>query len=257
MKKSTLTSGAMLAALLFAGANTSFAQTVAGTRSTAASSTPSKMHRMHWTLSDSALSELATKLGLNADTLAAEIKSGKSIQQALKDHGITEAQIKTAFGDVKPKDLKNFNLSDAQITALAAKLNVNAATIKQEIADGKTIKEIIAASGLTHADLQKIFGNRKGGNGDKMMMHGKKSFINSAPEMLQAEANVLNMTVDALKQSIQNGQTPEQIAISHGTTAAAYHASLANALQTLITNGTITGKKVDFYTSFIKKLTKV
>ena len=53
-------------------------------------------------LSNTQIASIATKLGLDATAIQAEIASGKSLQQILKDHSITEDQLKAAFGAKKP-----------------------------------------------------------------------------------------------------------------------------------------------------------
>ncbi|MFA5830041.1 MAG: hypothetical protein WC843_06160 [Candidatus Gracilibacteria bacterium] len=124
--------------------------------------------------------------------------------------------------------------SDAGMTMLATKLGLNADQVKRKLQSGKSFKQILADRGITR--------NRHFGGG---LM---------APEMLQAQANALGITVDQLKLDLKNKQTPRQIATTQGLTIAQFNQKLAQQLQTMIQNGTITGDKVTFFNRIIKRL---
>lgn len=55
-------------------------------------------------LSNTQIATIATKLGLDADLVQKEIASGKTLQQILGDHSITEEQLRAAFGAKAPTD---------------------------------------------------------------------------------------------------------------------------------------------------------
>lgn len=159
--------------------------------------------------------------------------------------------------------------SDAGMTMLATKLGLNADQVKQELQSGKTFKQILADHGITQAQIQQAFGakdekamgNRKGLKTNRKGMNRSQNLGNRhfggglmAPEMLQAQANALGITVDQLKQDLQNKQTPRQIATAQGLTIAQFNQKLAQQLQTMIQNGTITGDKVTFFNRIIQRL---
>lgn len=61
-------------------------------------------------LSNTQISTIATKLGLDPVTILNEIDSGKTFQEILKAHNITKEMIKTALGDeIKPAHAKKLN----------------------------------------------------------------------------------------------------------------------------------------------------
>lgn len=51
-------------------------------------------------LSNTQISTIATKLGLDAVEVQSEIDSGKSLQEILKAHNITQDQIRQVFGEI-------------------------------------------------------------------------------------------------------------------------------------------------------------
>lgn len=152
--------------------------------------------------------------------------------------------------------------SDAGMTMLATKLGLNADQVKQELQSGKTFKQILTDHGITQDQILKAFGpmNKKGPGTRKGMnkgnTQGNRHFGGGlmAPEMLQAQANALGITVDQLKLDLQNKQTPRQIATSQGLTIAQFNQKIAQQLQTMIQNGTITGDKVTFFNRIIQRL---
>lgn len=51
-------------------------------------------------LSNTQISAIASRLGLNADQVQSEIDAGKSLPEILKAHNITQDQIRQVFGEI-------------------------------------------------------------------------------------------------------------------------------------------------------------
>lgn len=64
----------------------------------------SPMHMMRRWNSPSRAASLATSLGLNAEEVANELKSGKNIKQILQENGIEPAEVGKAFGNRKSQN---------------------------------------------------------------------------------------------------------------------------------------------------------
>lgn len=228
MYKNVLVTGGIVSSLLLTGASTTFAQNT----STEHNTMPKPMHRM---MSVEHFADMATKLGLNADTVKQELSSGKTWQDILKENNITEAQLKTLFGTPK--------INDTHLLDLATKLGLNADQVKQELASGKKWQDILTEHNITKDQVKQLitsekpnFGKRKG-----MMM------LKMAPELLQAQANVLGMTTTDLQTALKNKQTLKSLVEAKGMTVEDFHQKVNEQIKAMIANGTITGKQADFY----------
>ena len=62
------------------------------------------------------------------------------------------------------------------------------------------------------------------------------------------------MTTDQLTTSIKNGQRPVTLAKAKGLTAKAFRTQVITQLQTMVTNGTVTGTDATNLSNYIQKV---
>lgn len=71
----------------------------------------------HHKLSNTQITEIAKKLGVNADDVQTEINAGKSMPEILKAHNITKDQIRSVLAEHTPSD-KSLLRKDKQLKRL-------------------------------------------------------------------------------------------------------------------------------------------
>lgn len=226
-KKILVTSG-VVSSLLLTGAATTFAQT--STVDQVKDTRP--MHRM---LTAEHVADMAAKLGLNADELKQELEAGKKLPEILAEHNITKDQMDKLFP--RPERHK---LSDEQLANLATKLGLNIDEIKQELAAGKKLPEILKEHNITAEQMKTVFGERKGGFGKRGGM-----MLQMSPEILQAQASVLGISTDELQSALKNKESLKSIIESKGFTMETFHQKVNEQIQSMISAGTISGTQAE------------
>ncbi len=234
-KKILVTSG-VVSSLLFTGAATTFAQT--GMMNQVKDTRP--MHRM---ITAERIADMATRLGLNADEIQKELDAGKKLPEILQQHNITKEQMDKLFP--RPERPK---LSDEQLADIASKLGLDLATIKQELASGKKLPEILKAHNITDEQLKTILGERKGEFGKRkgMMM------LKMAPEILQAQASILGISTEELQTAFKNRETLKSIVEAKGLTMETFHQKVNEQIKQMISDGKITGAQAELLQKMIE-----
>ncbi len=191
-------------------------------------------------LTDEQLADIATKLSLNLDEIKSEIAAGKDLHQILKAHNITPEQMESIFPHPQP--------SDEQIADIATKLGLDAAVIKQELASGKKLPEILKAHNITDEQLKTVFGERKGGFGKSrgMMM------LKMSPEILEVQASILGISTDELQTAFKNRETLKSIIEGKGLTMETFHQKVNEQIKQMITEGKITGTQAELLQKMIE-----
>lgn len=113
----------------------------------------------------------AANLQLNPRDIAeikSEIASGKPIKDVLVEHHITMGQIREALGSVLDESHRH-KLSNTQIATIATKLGLDVDEIQGEIAEGKSLHDILKAHHITKDQFETAFGPRP--NGTKHLKH--------------------------------------------------------------------------------------
>lgn len=233
-KKILVTSG-VVSSLILTGAATTFAQT--GTVAQVKDTRP--MHRM---ITAERIADMATKLGLNADELQQELDAGKKLPEILQQHNITKEQMDKIF----PR-LERLKLTDEQLANIAAKLGLDVAVLKQELASGKKLPEILKAHNITGEQLKTILGERKGDFGKRkgMMM------LKMSPAILEVQASILGITTEELQASLQNRENLKSIIEEKGLTMDTFHQKVNAQIKQMITEGKITGMQAELLQKMI------
>jgi hypothetical protein len=107
----------------------------------------------------------AANLQLNPndiEIIKSEIASGKPIKDVLVEHQITMGQIREALGAVLDES-GHHKLSNTQIATIATKLGLDVDQIQGEIADGKSLHEILQEHNITPEQMRAAFGPRPNG----------------------------------------------------------------------------------------------
>lgn len=102
-------SGSIMAGMLFVGVGgTAYAETANDTFIPAYSQNTSTtgMHLMHKWNSPAKINSLASSLGLDPNTVKAELKAGKTFKQILQENGVVPAQIQKAFSKQRKSAMK-------------------------------------------------------------------------------------------------------------------------------------------------------
>lgn len=228
MYKKILVTGGVVSSLLLTGTATTFAQT--STTDQVKDMRP--MHRMH---TAEHIADMAAKLGLNADEVKQELDAGKKLPDILKEHNITKEQMDKLFP--RPELPK---LSDEQIANIATKLGLNADEIKQELAAGKKLPEILKAHNITDGQLKTVFGAKKGEWGKR-----KGMMLEMSPEILQAQAAILGISTEELQTALKNRESLKSIIESKGLTMDTFHKKVNDQIKQMITDGKITGTQAE------------
>ncbi len=123
--------------------------------------TPAQMHSLlgkhvRPPLTDDQIAGLATKLNLKLDEIKAEIAAGKGLPTILKEHNITQTQMKTAFGDLglgvgsgKGRGGPRMGMSPEMLGVQANILGISTDELKATLKNRETLKTIIESKGLT------------------------------------------------------------------------------------------------------------
>jgi uncharacterized protein YidB (DUF937 family) len=233
MYKKILVTGGVVSSLLLTGAATTFAQT--GMMNQVKDTRP--MHRM---ITGERIADMATKLGLNADEIQKELDAGKKLPDILQQHNITKEQMENIFPHPQP--------SDKKITDIATKFGLDAAVIRQELATGKKLPEILKAHNITDEQLKTVFGERKGGfgKGRGMMM------LKMSPEILQVQASILGLPTEELQTAFKNRETLKSIVEAKGLTMETFHQKVNEQIKQMISDGKITGTQAELLQKMIE-----
>lgn len=236
MYKKILVTGGVVSSLLLTGAATTFAQT--STVDQVKNTRP--MHRM---LTAERIADMAAKLGLNADELKQEMNAGKKLPEILKEHNITKEQMDKLFP--RPERAK---MMDEHLADIATKLGLNVEEIKQDLAAGKKLPEILKDHNISDEQLKTVLGERKGDFGKRkgMMM------LQMSPEILQAQSSILGISTEELQTALKNRESLKSIIESKGLTMDTFHQKVNDQIKQMITDGKITGTQAELLQKMIE-----
>lgn len=134
-------------------------------------------------------------------------------------------------------------VSTQRFVDMATKLGLNADEVKQELTTGKKWPDILKEHNITSAQIKQTLGVKKAHFGKKQGMR----MLKMAPELLQAQANVLGMTTDELQTALKNKQKMQDIVTSKGMTMEQFHQKVNEQIKQMIADGKITGNQAAFY----------
>lgn len=107
-------------------------------------------------LTDDQLASLATKLGLNVDEIKKEIAAGKALPAILKEHNVTQEQMKTITGELglgmgigKGRGGPRMEMSPEMLQVEANILGISPDELRATLKNRETLKTIIEGKGLT------------------------------------------------------------------------------------------------------------
>lgn len=163
MRKKVFLTGSLLLLLLLLGGTTAYAANL---------DHHSRAFHQKMSHGDAWIAMIATKLNLTADDIAqiqSEIASGKTIEQVLYQRNITMDQVREALGAAFPNAGKH-GLSNTKIAMIATKLGLDAGQIKEELASGKTLAQVMKDHDITSEQIESAFGKAHG-----LGVHGKWS----------------------------------------------------------------------------------
>lgn len=102
---------------------------------------------------------LAASLDLTSNDIAAirsEIASGKPVKDVLEEHHITMAQIRAILGSAIGEHGRH-KLSNTQIATIATNLGLDPNHVQSEIAEGKSLRDILNDHHITEQQLRAAF----------------------------------------------------------------------------------------------------
>ncbi len=100
-------------------------------------------------LSQAELDAAAKALGITADDLSAQLKSGKTLQDIATAQGV---DFKTVMDALQP--FRPVRLGTAELDAAAKALGMTSADLSTQLQNGKTLSDLAAAQGVTLQSVQ-------------------------------------------------------------------------------------------------------
>jgi hypothetical protein len=133
------------------------------------------------------------------------------------------------------------------IDDIAIQFGLKIDDIKEELRLGKTPKEALLQLGVSQDKIQKLFKKKS-----QQAVAIKK--IDIPPELLQAEAVALGLTIDDLKQELKNGQQIPDIALAQGLSMDQYRKNVIDHLEILLRNGSMSEQAQVYYKGVIARI---
>jgi hypothetical protein len=100
-------------------------------------------------LSQAELDAAAKALGITADNLSAQLKSGKTLQDIATAQGVDINVVMKAMQAVRP-----VHLDSAELDAAAKALGMTSADLSTQLQNGKTLSDLATAKGVTLQSVQ-------------------------------------------------------------------------------------------------------
>lgn len=253
MNKKLLATGGLVSSLLLLSTT---AAAYAATSTAPSRQAPTNTSRMRHMRNDGAfVTTMATKLGLDAATVKAELDSGKTIRDILADNNITEEKMKAAFGGRGHGGRGHGMMHDnSKLTEIATKLGLDAAAVKEQLDSGKSFKDILTENNITHEQIKTVLGSQfEAGKGP----HGQHGPRQMPSEVLALQAKVLGVTVEQLQAEFADGQRITDVLKNHNMTIEEFDTQIKAAAQAALTAGNLTDEQMAHYQRIVGRASRI